>query len=254
MKKIYIIFPFLILASILLKISSADEKAYQEMLARAKDAKSFSREKYIEEQTAHYKEEINKRLGGALEEQTKNTVVSELLKPHLEQHEMDWANNNFKKMLNAASVCYAAADIQCVTPIYMLSDHFDFSSLGFERYYGHSLKKETLFDFPIMYLAIQCGEKSVPALEYVIYNKEIRLDLRLQAIATLRLIDEKKAISAAMVAEDDFTGLMRDVLTEYLKDPSPYPAPWAVVGRYDRNMREKVEKHIRRKVGEAKAE
>ncbi|MEW6235443.1 MAG: hypothetical protein AB1656_08670 [Candidatus Omnitrophota bacterium] len=261
MKKLYFINLFLFLAaSIFLKISFADEKAYQEMLSQAKEVKPFIREKYIEEQTAYYKEEINKRLGGALDESGKNKLISDLLEPQLENHKLikyqtNWYNLNFKKLLNVASICYAAADIQCVTPIYILADRFDFSSLGSSLITGDGLfnRKTTIRDFPVMYLAIQCSEKAIPALEHIIYNKELGLDLRLEAIATLRRIDEKKGVSAAMVVEDDFTGLMRDILTEFLKDPSPDVEPWAVVLRYDRQMRERVEKHVRRQAGDAKA-
>ena len=142
---------------------------------------------------------------------------------------INW-NSDYTKTLDIAALCYAAAEIQCPTPIALYADQFEFSLFAYENYFGKGRVEDRLEDYPFMFLAVQCGPQSIPALQSIILDPERRAELRLKAIATLMKIDPEAALSSALRIQDELNPEMRSSLTSYLENPRT--EPWEVVVRF----------------------
>ncbi|MFB3789074.1 MAG: hypothetical protein ACE15F_22160 [bacterium] len=137
--------------------------------------------------------------------------------------------------MDLAALCYAAAEIQCPTPMALYADQFDFSLFAYEKYFGKSRVEDRLEDYPFMFLAVRCGPQSIPALQSIILDPEKRPELRLKAIATLMKIDPEAAIASALRIQDELNPEMRSILTSYLENPQT--EPWDVVVRFSSRSR-----------------
>lgn len=152
---------------------------------------------------------------------------------------INW-NSDYTKTLDIAALCYAAAEIQCPTPIALYTDQFEFSLFAYEKYFGKGRVEDRLEDYPFMFLAVQCGPQSIPALQSIILDPEKRPELRLKAIATLMKVDPEAAIASALRIQDELNPEMRSILTSYLENPQT--EPWDVLVRFSSRSRAIMER------------
>ncbi len=152
--------------------------------------------------------------------------IVELITENYAKDGIEW-NKEPGKLLDLSALCYAAADIQCPTPIALFPELFDHSIFAYEKYYGNTKVDDRLEDYPFMFLAVQCGQRAVPLLREMILNKECRAELRVKAVATLMKIDTDEAQKSAMEMMDESTDEIHTILSLYLKNPTV--EPWDVI-------------------------
>ncbi len=150
--------------------------------------------------------------------------------------------SDYLKTRDIAALCYATAEIQCPTPIAMFPELFAHTIFWYEKYVKNSLTRveDKLEDYPFMFLAVQCGPQSIPALQSIILDPERRAELRLKAIATLMKIDPEAAAASALRIQDELNPEMRSILTSYLENPQT--EPWEVLVRFSSRSRAIMER------------
>lgn len=200
------------------------------------------RQQYIDEQIEHYSSQINMMKNNGESRVAIEARIQDLLA------EQEWTDGQDlyehpEKFLNKAALCLVAAQIRSTVPLELLEDEFAFSVLS-PRYdsIGSHLqsRRVQLRDYPLMYLATQCGEKSIPFLRKIIQstksdNPRHWDHVRLQALLVLRNIDEQEAADLIPGLARSLTEKKRTVLEKYLENP--VKEPWGISGYITRTTR-----------------
>ncbi len=231
---LYMLFSFFTLSTISFSDQSGDISSELENFSLF--FKPEKKKEYIQTRKDYYMDLLK------LKNQKENTAESgEKLSKYLQANysNIDW-NSDYTKTLDIAALCYAAAEIQCPTPIALYADQFEFSLFAYEKYFGKSRVEDRLEDYPFMFLAVRCGLKSIPALQSIILDPEKRPELRLKATATLMKVDPEAAISSALRIQDELNPEMRSILTSYLENPQT--EPWDVLVRFSSRSRAIMER------------
>lgn len=199
------------------------------------------KEEYIQYKKNHYIKLILGNDKTALDTiQFKNNYLVFLTLNFYEDQPKHWGKE-FKRFLDLSAMCYVAAEIQCATPISMFPELFDTPIYGYEKYFGDRKIEDKLVDYPFMYLAVQCKEKSIPMLKSLINDSKRRSEVRLKAIAILMKINKFEAERTAKSIFNDLNEEMRFILTSYLKNP--HVEPWNMFTLYSNRGRSIRDRH-----------
>jgi len=200
------------------------------------------RQQYIDKQIEHYSNQINMMKNNGESQAAIEATIQDLLA------EQEWTDGQDlyehpEKFLNKAALCLVAAQIRATVPLELLEDEFGFSVRSPSSHITPDLqgaRHVQLRDYPLMYLATQCGEKSIPFLRRIIQstksdNPRHWDHVRLQALVVLRNIDEQEAANLIPDLARSLTEKERTVLEKYLENP--VKEPWSISGYVTRTTR-----------------
>lgn len=208
----------------------------------------------VEEKKNEFLAEYYKKSVNAISQEEKEHFVENLLKSYLGDYR-PFINENEPKVkylddrmhkIVAAAICYAACEIQSVTPIYFFKEDFSFEIEGVSLYYTVHSKPSadiTLKDFPVMYLAFTCKEKSITPLTYMINNSQLSKNGKVQAFAIMCQIDNKEASSLYDQIKKQLSEEECSWYTQIIKNPviNPWKVPLVFSSRY-KSLIEKARK------------
>jgi len=190
---------------------------------------------YIEKQVGCYSDQLNIMKNNGETFAAMEARIAQLLQEQQWKDGQDLYDHP-EKFLNKAALCLVAAQIESTIPLDLLADEFGFCVLSLTSYirtYKTTLPPAPrLCDYPLMFLATECSEKSVPCLKKIIRTgKEFsnpgeatHWDLvRLQALIILRKINEQEAVGEV----PEFTSTLSEqgliAFQNYLNDPVEEP-------------------------------
>ncbi len=155
-----------------------------------------SKKVYMEEKVESYKNDMIKQYGKVItEDDLKSKYINQLLDDYeKKEYNKDDAIENLRKLLDLSSICFFASDLNCVVPLRRLKNQFELSTLTYEIYFigGISRRKGKSTEYPLIHLALQCGEKAVEPLRELILDDELSSKNRVWALGTLLKLMKKK--------------------------------------------------------------
>lgn len=154
------------------------------------------------------------------------TQIGRFLVDGVQEHmPFDWGHRREHAYASIA-YCQAAAEIKSATLISVLADHFDLHIMGPRRFYRDNRFKgeiEKIENFPVMHLAMVCGEKALPVLQRIILDEEKPLRSRVEAFVLSYNIDEESTKGLYSLIADQLDSDTNKMFTLYLADPSLEP-------------------------------
>ncbi len=177
----------------------------------------------IEENRRLYSEEIS------LLKKSPDQVIEGLLEKQLVKKYEGRLNIGARKVYDIAAICQIASEVKSVTPLYFMKDNYadEFDRcLNFRRKYfmgGYKANGPKLEEYPFIYLAVQCGEKSVDPLREIALDSKVNVLIRIKSFITLYKIDEKSAKAIAPLMYDSMDEDYQSIITSFLKDPTLQP-------------------------------
>lgn len=228
------------------KINASALEAYKKLTNQP----DYTPPKSIETQIDEKYREITEQIAELTKTGSKQSIVDETITQAI-KHEIpiNWTDRK-DNLIHVVAWCKAAADVRCASPLFLLSDHLNLCVQSPMRFYRPSIfkekKVETLDDYPVMSLALKCGESSLPALEKIMRDPEVKTWNTVTAFVLYDKIDSEGARALYSLIADQFSVDQRNCIEQYLRNPAIEPwVAWNQCG--GKRLQERLQQQLKSK-------